>query len=40
MVLISTDREYTLRHAAGTKIAVQLGLGKVELPIVDGDRGW
>ena len=40
VVLISTDREYTLRHAAGTKIAVQLGLGKVELPIVDGDRGW
>jgi X-Pro dipeptidyl-peptidase len=33
LVLISTDREHTLRYPAGTEVGVRLGLSKVVLPL-------
>ena len=35
LVLISTDREHTLRYPAGTEVGVRLGLSKVVLPLAD-----
>ncbi|MCA2211789.1 Xaa-Pro dipeptidyl-peptidase [Jidongwangia harbinensis] len=34
VVLISTDREHTLRYPAGTEVGVRLGVSKVVLPLV------
>ncbi|MDP9870059.1 MULTISPECIES: Xaa-Pro dipeptidyl-peptidase [Streptosporangium] len=36
VVLISTDRDFTLRLPAGTAVSVQPGAGSVELPLVGG----
>ncbi|HET6214544.1 MAG TPA: Xaa-Pro dipeptidyl-peptidase, partial [Micromonosporaceae bacterium] len=33
LVLISTDRDYTLRYPAGTVVSVQLGLSHLQLPV-------
>jgi len=33
LVLISTERDHTLRYPAGTKVGVRLGLSGVELPL-------
>ncbi|MEU2433419.1 Xaa-Pro dipeptidyl-peptidase [Streptomyces sp. NPDC007861] len=33
VVLISTDHDYTLRHPAGTELAVRAGLSSVTLPV-------
>ncbi|HKN56010.1 MAG TPA: CocE/NonD family hydrolase C-terminal non-catalytic domain-containing protein, partial [Amycolatopsis sp.] len=33
LVLLVTDREYTLRYPAGTKISVTLGESTIKLPI-------
>jgi len=34
VLLLVTDRNYTLRYPAGTKISTQLGLSSIELPMV------
>jgi X-Pro dipeptidyl-peptidase len=33
LVLISTDRDYTLRYPAGTVVTTRLGLSNVSLPL-------
>jgi X-Pro dipeptidyl-peptidase len=33
VVLISTDRDYTLRYPAGTRVGVDLGLSHAVLPL-------
>jgi X-Pro dipeptidyl-peptidase len=33
LVLISTDRDYTLRYRTGTRVGVQLGLSHALLPL-------
>jgi X-Pro dipeptidyl-peptidase len=33
LVIISTDRDYTLRYPAGTEVSVRLGLSHVRLPL-------
>ncbi len=33
VVLISTDRDYTLRYRAGTTVDVELGLSHAVLPL-------
>lgn len=35
LVLISTDRDHTLRYPAGTEVGVRLGVSKVVLPLLD-----
>jgi X-Pro dipeptidyl-peptidase len=33
LVLISTERDHTLRYPAGTEVGVRLGVSRVELPL-------
>ena len=33
VVLISTDRDHTLRYPAGTEVGVRLGVSRVVLPL-------
>jgi X-Pro dipeptidyl-peptidase len=35
LVLISTDRDHTLRYPAGTEVGVRLGVSRVVLPLAD-----
>jgi X-Pro dipeptidyl-peptidase len=39
IVLISTDRDYTLRYRAGTEVDVTLGVSRVTLPLARGGAG-